>query len=32
MTMSFAVLTDDIFFIRLKSSDWKEGNYVVVGV
>ena len=28
--MSFAALKVDIFFIRLKSSDQKKGNYVVV--
>jgi len=28
--MSFTVLKDDIFFIRLKWSDYKTGNYVVV--
>ena len=30
ITMSFTVLKDDVFFIRLKSSDLKKGNYVVV--
>jgi len=30
--MSFTVLKDNISFIRLKSSDWKQGYYVVVGV
>jgi len=30
ITMSFTVLQDDIFFIRLKSSDQKKGNYLVV--
>jgi len=28
--MSFTVLKDDIFFIRLTSSDQEKGNYVVV--
>jgi len=28
--MSFTVLRGDIFFIRLKSSDEKKGNYLVV--
>ena len=28
--MSFTVLKDDIFFTRLKPSDSKKGNYVVV--
>jgi len=28
--MSFTVLKHDIFFIRLKSSDYKKRNYVVV--
>jgi len=30
ITMSITVLKNDIFFIRLKSSDYKKGNYVVV--
>jgi len=29
IAMSFIVLQDDIFFIRLKSSDLKKGNYLV---
>jgi len=28
--MSFTVLKNDIFFIRLKSSDVKKGNHVAV--
>jgi len=28
--MSFIVLKDVIFFIRLKWSDYKKGNYVVI--
>jgi len=28
--MSFTVLKDDIFFVRQKSSDQKNGNYIVL--
>ena len=30
--MSFTVLKDDIFFIRLKPSDQKKGNCVLVEI